>query len=1268
MNNRDLRTGLLSEQDSFSHQFDVAADDADEERAAHHPPSQQHGHASPASDGAVRSRGTRTGDYSAAELDHDRVAAADHGAGLMGRLRALQQDGMLSPGRRARRREGTRAAYPAVALNRPAENGARDFPDNAVHTTKYTLLSFVPKLLYEQFRKVTSFYFLLTVVVTAIPAVSPIDPWASLIGLLFILVVAGVREAVEDVHRYRADRRVNMRHYQRLEAGGRGDRSQVPSRDVAVGDLLYVRCDEQIPADLVLLASSNPGGVAFLETSQLDGERHLKNRQAPACTAGLPLEALCRLQGELRAETPHHQLYEFAASLHLREHDHLHEYHGSGGGGSEPVLLDHSHLLLRSSYLRNTAWAVGLVVYSGPETKLALNLQPPPSKLSTVDHLMNRYVLVILAVDLAICFACAVAGGVFDSESAEHPYIPGADGGSAVEGIRLFFSYFVLLSYLIPLSMVISVEITKVVQALFMQWDDRMRDQHGRGMVVKTSNLNDELGLIQYVLSDKTGTLTRNQMEFHTASIRGTVFKGPIRNAIGQAYQNDPQSAQGHAIRDFLLCMSMCHSVLADADPVRDDLVSYRASSPDEAALCKAAAANGAQFLSSGSNSITVRFQGVSETHQLLNVFDFTSERRRMSVVTRSPQGRLVLYCKGSDDEVLSRCGGDAAAAEVARHTTNEFASMGLRTLVLAKRELSEAQYAEWGRRYEEVSQTLEDRKQAQENLQAELEIGLTVCGCTGIEDQLAARVPEAIYHLRDAGIRVWVITGDKVETAISIGYSAQLIDAHMLLAVVDAADATGVIRQLGDHIGRYTLSDDEVAMVIDGRALKLALRHCPTEFLQLACVCKSVLCCRVTPLQKAKVVSLLRQTGAKCLAIGDGANDVSMIQVANVGVGIYGEEGTSAARASDYALQEFQHLPRLLTIHGRYNALRNAQLILYSFYKNAAVFLCQIYFSFVNGFSAQNLYNDFLIVVFNIFLTSLAPFANACFEKDLPEVVLERFPRAYRRCQSGGLFSVKELLLWMALALYHSIIIFYGTVLMISDGDILPNGQVVGLRVLGATCLAVGITIVTLQSARVTCYWTLITHLCTWGSLAVFVLLWFITSLVNGADYFVFQKTLSSFGFWGWLFIGIVLAFLPDLVYTHVRLSVTPQDWEVLREWYHQERKNLKQPEGLSFSPFEDELEEQHSPRQMDTFQRSYDANPSTAAAGGYVPPPFPSFSTHADFSSEDEDDAHSARPTSPLSAAAVAAMPHNEFAEPPSSPTAAARARSGSWSSWKA
>lgn len=1058
-----------------------------------------------------------------------------------------------------KKKRGPKENYPPIKLNDSNYNGTQLlFANNSISTTKYNFLTFLPKFLWEQFRKTTNFYFLLVCIITLIPEISPLSPWTSVPGLLFVLGVAGIREVYEDVLRFREDLKVNGRKFQILKPGGNGNFEDRTSQDLKVGDLVYLHSDDTIPADIVLLASAGEDGTSYVETAQLDGETNLKLRR-PIAESNIPFAELSSIRGTVFVEPPNHHIYTFEGRLEIE-------------GADEAKSLGDLQLLLRGTSLRNTEWVVGIAVYCGADTKLALNQKLPPSKFSSLDKQLNNVVIGIFLFKITLCFFLAIFGGVWESQEAGDQYVDTDPQDSpGVVGLKLFFSYFAILSYLIPLSLVVTLEVVKVFQARWMEWDSEMamdpENISETSMVAKTSNLNDELGLVQYVFSDKTGTLTENRMEFQQASIHGIVYNNASNGGLTTYFQEFDSNSVN--VIEYVRLMSLCHSVVP-SQGYNGEMI-YKAASPDEEALVKAAAQNDYVFLRRGNDGICIRAQGKEEIYPLLAELEFSSDRRRMSVVIDTPDGRTIMYIKGADSIIYDRLRPtpdmDSEEARIKEKTSQDleyFSKEGLRTLCLAKRELSREEREQFRREFNDANtSTSGNRAELVEEVADRWERDFVLIGATAIEDKLQEGVPDTIAYLLKAGIKVWVITGDKQATAINIGYSTRLLQPHMLRMEINANSADECAEKLIRAVQTLDSEPGAVpAMIIDGNTLKWALNEHAEHFLNLGRRCHSVICCRVTPIQKARIVNLIKtspnpelanvQGDIITLSIGDGANDVSMIQEAHIGIGIFGNEGTQAARAADFAIRQFKHLRKLLTVHGRYSLLRNSILIQYSFYKNAAVFLVQFWFSLFSAASAQTLYDDYMMTFFNITVTSLPPFLYAIFEKDVEEDIIQKFPEVYRRLQKGDAFTVKSLMHWLWSALWVSVVLWWGAFFIYENDTLDEDGKITGLDAMGNYTMTAGVLIIMLRLALETHQWNVLVHLGLWGS----ILCYFVTLI---AESYVIEYIPDQYGqvgiifscasFWWWLILSMVMALVPDMLWKYLKRQYIPSDWEILQE-----------------------------------------------------------------------------------------------------------------------
>ncbi|XP_076276279.1 ATPase phospholipid transporting 8A1 isoform X1 [Lasioglossum baleicum] len=987
------------------------------------------------------------------------------------------------------------------------------YKNNRITTAKYSILSFVPMFLFEQFRRYSNCFFLFIALMQQIPDVSPTGRYTTLVPLIFILSVSALKEIVEDIKRHRADDEINMREVEVLREG---HWQWIQWRCISVGDVVKVRNNNFFPADLILLSSSEPQGMSFIETANLDGETNLKIRQAHPDTASLLDTAeLMTYRANIQCEPPNRHLYEFNGVL--RETN------------KQSVVVGPDQVLLRGAMLRNTRWVFGVVIYTGHDTKLMQNnTTTAPLKRSTLDRMTNTQILMLFFILLLLCLLSAIFNVVWTKANGEGLWYLGLEGEIQKNFGFNLLTFIILFNNLIPISLQVTLEVVRFVQATFINMDIEMyHAETDTPAMARTSNLNEELGLVSYVFTDKTGTLTKNVMEFKRCSIGGKVYDLPIpvngdeggsttnceliRDIVeGRSLQDSSRTADkkvanhSKVVDEFMVMLSVCHTVIPEKI---DETIIYHAASPDERALVDGARKFDYVFDTRTPAYVEIIALGERLRYEILNVIEFTSARKRMSVIVKAPDGKIKLFCKGADSMIYERlCPApventdpDQISLDDFRDVTLEhlemFATEGLRTLCFAVADIPDNFYQWWRETYHNAIISLGNREKMVENAANLIETKLRLLGATAIEDQLQDQVPETIQSLLQADINVWVLTGDKQETAINIGYSCKLITHGMPLYIINeqSLDKTReVIIQRCLDFGIDLKCQNEVALVIDGSTLEYALScDIRMDFLDLCSSCKVVICCRVTPMQKAEVVELITNNKkAVTLAIGDGANDVAMIQKAHIGVGISGVEGLQAACASDYSIAQFRFLKRLLFVHGSWNYSRMCKLILYSFYKNICLYVIELWFAIYSGWSGQILFERWSIGLYNVVFTAAPPLVMGLFDRVCSAETHLAHPGLYATKNSGlSSFNIKVFWVWIANALIHSSLLYWLSLMALREGVVWSNGRDGGYIVLGNFVYTYVVVTVCAKAGLIINSWTWVTHLATWGS----ILLWFL-------------------------------------------------------------------------------------------------------------------------------------------------------------------------------
>uniref|UniRef100_A0A3Q3F832 Phospholipid-transporting ATPase n=1 Tax=Kryptolebias marmoratus TaxID=37003 RepID=A0A3Q3F832_KRYMA len=933
------------------------------------------------------------------------------------------------------------------------------YSGNAIKTYKYNALTFLPLNLYEQFKRVANIYFLALLILQIIPEISTLPWYTTLIPLVIVLGITAIKDLVDDLARHRMDKEINNRKCEVLQ----DSRSEkVIFVDIPFGRLvLLFFCSPQ--ADILLLSSSNPNSLCYVETAELDGETNLKFKMGLRVTDE-------RLQEE-------RQLAQFDALIECEEpNNRLDKFLGTMLWNQERYPLELDNMLLRGCKVRNTDYCHGLVIFAGADTKIMKNSGKTRFKRTKIDELMNYMVYTIFAMLILVSAGLAIGHKFwYDDIGSKAWYLEDGKSYSADHrGFLSFWGYIIVLNTMVPISLYVSVEVIRLGQSKFINWDLQMFYQEkDTPAKARTTTLNEQLGQIQYIFSDKTGTLTQNIMQFKKCTIAGQIKRVLVLQPVDWSWnrQADPKfsfvdhflvanvrSKKDKDATEFFKLLSLCHTVMVENN---DGNLVYQAASPDEGALVTAARNFGFVFLSRTQDTITISEMGNEATYEMLALLDFNSDRKRMSIVLKFPNGQIRLYCKGADTVIYERLSPNSRHKDTTQTALDVFANETLRTLCLCYKDISESEYQAWSRKHKDAQVTIADRDAALDRVYEEIETNLMLIGATAIEDKLQEGVPETIANLAKADIKIWVLTGDKKETAENIGYSCSLLTDEMTI-----------------HYGEDPQRSRFISYII-----KMQI-----DFVDMACECEAVICCRVTPKQKANVVTLVKKyKKAVTLSIGDGANDVNMIKTADIGVGISGQEGMQAVMSSDYAFAQFRYLQRLLLVHGRWSYIRMCKFLRFFFFKNFAFTLVHFWYSFFSGYSSQVAYEDWFITLYNLAYSSLPVLLVGLLDQDVNDKLSLNFPKLYVPGQQGRLFNYKKFFISLFHGIFVSLIIFfipYGAFLqtMGQDGEAPSDYQ--SFAVVTASSL---IFTVNLQISLDTSYWTFVNCFAVLASIAIY-------------------------------------------------------------------------------------------------------------------------------------------------------------------------------------
>ncbi|XP_054393990.2 phospholipid-transporting ATPase IC isoform X2 [Pongo abelii] len=1065
------------------------------------------------------------------------------------------------------------------------------YANNAIKTYKYNAFTFIPMNLFEQFKRAANLYFLVLLILQA---------------------------------RHKMDKEINNRTCEVIKDG----RFKVAKwKEIQVGDVIRLKKNDFVPADILLLSSSEPNSLCYVETAELDGETNLKFKMSLEITDQYLQreDALATFDGLIECEEPNNRLDKFTGTLFWR---------------NTSFPLDADKILLRGCVIRNTDFCHGLVIFAGADTKIMKNSGKTRFKRTKIDYLMNYMVYTIFVVLILLSAGLAIGHAYWEAQVGNSSWYlyDGEDATPSYRGFLIFWGYIIVLNTMVPISLYVSVEVIRLGQSHFINWDLQMyyaeKDTPAKA---RTTTLNEQLGQIHYIFSDKTGTLTQNIMTFKKCCINGQIY-GDHRDASQHNHNKieqvdfswntyadgklafydhylieQIQSGKEPEVRQFFFLLAVCHTVMVDRT---DGQLNYQAASPDEGALVNAARNFGFAFLTRTQNTITISELGTERTYNVLAILDFNSDRKRMSIIVRTPEGNIKLYCKGADTVIYERLHRMNPTKQETQDALDIFANETLRTLCLCYKEIEEKEFTEWNKKFMAASVASTNRDEALDKVYEEIEKDLILLGATAIEDKLQDGVPETISKLAKADIKIWVLTGDKKETAENIGFACELLtedtticygeDINSLLhaRMENQRNRGGVYAKFAPPVQEpFFPPGGNRALIITGswlneillekktkRSKILKLKFPRTEeerrmrtqskrrldakkeqrqknFVDLACECSAVICCRVTPKQKAMVVDLVkRYKKAITLAIGDGANDVNMIKTAHIGVGISGQEGMQAVMSSDYSFAQFRYLQRLLLVHGRWSYIRMCKFLRYFFYKNFAFTLVHFWYSFFNGYSAQTAYEDWFITLYNVLYTSLPVLLMGLLDQDVSDKLSLRFPGLYIVGQRDLLFNYKRFFVSLLHGVLTSMILFFiplGAYLQTvgQDGEAPSDYQSFAVTIASALVITVNF-----QIGLDTSYWTFVNAFSIFGSIALYfgIMFDFHSAGIHVLFPSAFQFTGTASNalrqpyIWLTIILTVAVCLLPVVAIRFLSMTIWPSESDKIQK----HRKRLKAEE----------------------------------------------------------------------------------------------------------
>ena len=1055
----------------------------------------------------------------------------------------------------------------------------RIYPNNRIKTTKYTLINFLPKSLLLQFNKVANIYFLIVTILT-FGSFSPINP-ASMIGtFIFVLICTMIKEAYEDFRRFQQDEINNNRLILKYIDGSW---QKTKSWTMMPGDIIKISKNEEISADILILKTSNSNGYAYIETKSLDGETNLKEKIALEEYKDLTDENYADLNGVIICDYPNENLNVWNGQI--IEYD------------REEVHCDIDNIVLKGCYLKNTDYICGIIVYSGRNTKIMKNAKNVKGKYSKVLFIMNKFLYSVFIFEISLCILFGYLSLVWEENKKNvftYIYVDVKDSNRFIKFITNTMTFFVLYANMIPISLYVVLEIIKSIQGLLIYYDPEIYDKSiDKKATIRTTQLIEELGQVEFIFSDKTGTLTQNSMVLKQIYINGKVYGNKIDSPIGTEFtingdlrvvkklrSNLPEDKKDQKkIMNFLYILTVCHDIFPEEE---NGEIIYQGSSPDEVSLVKGASLLGVKFKKKIKGELFIEdvINGNNRHYEIKMMLPFDSYRKRMSVIVyNKEEEKYELFIKGADTVMNRLIKFKKNEKEEIKRINSILSHKGLRILMMAKKTIKEEDVNLYLNKYKEIK----NNKKEVDKLFDTIEKNVKFCGTSAIEDKLQDGVPETINTLIACNIHIWLLTGDKVDTSLEIAKSSNLINDNMFLIFLtfDGGNIENKLRKLKNEFNITTNKDlsqvnlnemtqkihrkqggKDMSIIIDGITLEeiFSSDYLSLLFLNLAIVAKSVLCCRMNPSQKSKIVKLVKSYGKwVTLAIGDGVNDVPMIMEAHIGIGIQGKEGSQAVRAADVSIGQFRFLDKLLLIYGRVGYIKISKFICYYFYKNIFLIFNDIIFAFINGFSGQIYFADYLTTMYNAIFTSWCSIFVFSFEKDVELNLVKKFPVLYEAGQRNYFFNLKIFWKYIFYAILHCILCFYVTQSIFLDiAD--TNGITFTHWQKSTVNFSLIIHIVSYKLLIISEYWNILNLIVSVFSLLLYYSIVFALS----SDFFAFklQNELAgvmlglfkSFKFWiVIIFCPFIILFL-DITMKQITYNAFPNPTEYIEQQMHNE------------------------------------------------------------------------------------------------------------------
>ena len=956
--------------------------------------------------------------------------------------------------------------------------------------------------------------------------------------LVSLLLIGMVKELYEDRKRKAYDRETNNRHVLIL-----GSHQVLSCRweEVAVGNVVRVNRGDSIPADMILLVSSEPDGKCFLNTEQLDGEGNLKLRFALPYTQRTfhaNESGLFGFEAQCLVEAPNADLYSFCGKFTVPSIGAV-------------LSVSGENLLLKGTILQNIDHIYGFVVYAGANCKVHKNLRSVPLKTSPSQSLVNGEVYKLLFI-LGLMVVIHTIAYYRTRKILRSTLFTGSKDSLAVW--EVFCKALLLYHPIVPISLSITLELIKVFQSAFIEWDRDMMNVTAcasekdanycavqRPKVV-CSDLMDCLGQINLICTDKTGTLTNNTMVFKKCIIHRELhtlqWECDFLRIAASYSVNEP-------VRQFIRSILLCNSVFPELQSGSSNSWNYMSTSSEEQCMIEYLSKCNVKLLHRCPQEVRVKVAEFPvESFSTLYTIEFMSERKKMTVVVQdTTTDSIYVYSKGADCAILPCCTqNDLQALETVQNSVEEFSREGLRSLCFSYKQISQETFDSWMHQLEAANSP--DKL----TIYAQIEQEMQPLGAVGMEDGLQEGVPQTIENLSTAGITFWMLTGDKRDIAIDVARLSGIINqstkiVHLSHTKNHNETCIFLVNSLNAS------KEPKVCLLVEGKQFEEIRTNSSLllgPFIEYALQCKSLILYRATPLHKSELVAAVKKLrpSVNILAIGDGANDVSMLREAHVGIGLVGKEGTQASKSSDFSILLFRHLQKLLLVHGSWAYHRFSKVILFIFYKSTVVYYTQFLYAFDSGFSGSSLFNHPDMIFYNIFYTAAPPLVLGIVEQFLPQNLLLANPKLYKLGLSCRFFSKWSF--WGAFlnGVYHSAFTFFSLRYLLKRDLLLGNLSFGGKAFFGGMLFFVQLVTVSMKAALSTSTWNFFTFIGIFGNIGLYCVVGPIFGLLFTKG--LFKQMFATEVFYLLVFAVPMMALLKDLMWKYLKKVYIPTSYHI--------------------------------------------------------------------------------------------------------------------------